>query len=112
MKKTALPIAVFLNDVYLCKHICVHFFRFTFLKSDVMKKNRTFHKALIAVTLLMSVISFLYVNLHKSNEILDNTISLQNASSAEKIRVEPCEMSPVNWSSTVIHFTLKFMRVE
>ncbi len=74
-----------------------------------MKQSQPVRKALIAVVLLMSAFSFLYVNFYEPNEICHKTVELPNTKSVEKLKGE---QPTFNLSTMLIQFARRLVRVE
>lgn len=74
-----------------------------------MKQSQPFHKALIAVVLLMSAVSVVYVNFYEPNEICTKIVDLPNAEKVEKLNTE---RTSFNLSTVVIQFARRLVRVD
>lgn len=74
-----------------------------------MKQSQPFHKALIAVVLLMSAVSVLYVNYYEPNEICTKTAELPKVEKVDKLNTEH---QTFNLSTIVIQFARRLVRIE
>lgn len=74
-----------------------------------MKQSQPFQKALIAVVLLMSTVSVLYVNFYEPNEICTKTVKLPKTENVEQLDKE---RPTFNMSTFVIQFARRLVRID